>query len=171
MTDNEIKLYLYDAKECAPKKCTGKKLIRFGLVKEIHKLSKLPYSAIILDPFAEKSLSKEDVDIAKRHGVVVLDYSWNRFHACPKVRRDLQNRALPYLLAANPINYGKPFKLSSVEAFAALLFILGFEDQATRLLTKFKWGVGFIQLNELPLKKYAMAKNSEEVVKMQELFV
>ncbi len=171
MTNTGIKLYLYDAKECAPKKCTGKKLIRFSLVKEIHKLSQLPYHAVILNPFAEKALSKEDVDIIKCYGIIVLDCSWNRFHAAPKLRGDLQNRALPYLLAANPINYGKPFRLSSVEAFAASLFILGFEDQAISLLSKFKWGMGFLKLNELPLKRYALAKNSEEVVRMQELFV
>jgi len=111
------------------------------------------------------------VNIAKRYGIIVLDYSWNRFEYYPKLRKDLQNRALPYLLAANPINYGKPFRLSSVEAFAASLFILGFEEQAVRLLNKFRWGMGFLQLNELPLKKYSLAKNSEEVVKMQKLFV
>ena len=171
MINTEIELYLHDAKQCDPKKCTGKKLIRFALVKEIHKLSQLPYRAVILNPFAEKALSKEDVDIIKCYGIIVLDCSWNRFQSFPRLRKDLQNRSLPYLLAANPINYGKPFRLSSVEAFAASLFILGFEDQAIRLLTKFKWGMGFLKLNELPLKKYALAKNSEEVVRIQELFV
>ncbi len=171
MINTEIKLYLYDAKQCDPKKCTGKKLIRFDLVREIRKLSQLPYHAVILNPFAEKALSKEDVDIVECYGIIVLDCSWNRFQSCPRLRKDLQNRSLPYLLAANPINYGKPFRLSSVEAFAASLFILGCEDHAIRLLSKFKWGMGFLKLNELPLKKYALAKNSEEVVRMQELFV
>lgn len=171
MINAEIKLFLYDAKQCDPKKCTGKKLVRFGLVNEVHKLSQLPYHAITLNPFAEKALSKEDVNIAKCYGIIVLDYSWNRFRYCPKLRKDFQHRALPYLLAANPINYGKPFKLSSVEAFAASLFILGFEDRAAHLLTKFRWGTGFLQLNKIPLQEYALAKNSEEVVRMQELFV
>ncbi len=81
------------------------------------------------------------------------------------------SRCLPYLIAANPVNYGVPTKLSTVEALAAALYIAGFGEEAERLLSIFKWGPQFFTLNKELLDSYASAKNSSEVVELQKLFI
>jgi pre-rRNA-processing protein TSR3 len=47
------------------------------------------------------------------------------------------------MLAANPTNYSKLGKLSSVEALAGSLFVLGCQNNVFDLLKKFKWGSMF----------------------------
>jgi len=130
----------------------------------------LPHSAIFLDPFAEQALSPAD-DPSK--GVIVLDCSWEEVERVfPTLQRlNLKHRALPFLVAANPVNYGKPFKLSTVEAFAATLYILGEKEQAALILNKFKWGHTFLELNHEPLEEYSNAKDSTEVVRIQEEYL
>jgi pre-rRNA-processing protein TSR3 len=163
-----IRLYAYDLGQCDPKRCTARRLRRFGLLTFVPRASSIPRGAILLVPTTERALSPADAHRAETRGLAVLDASWraNTFQRVPQA----SPRALPYLLAANPVNYGKPFTLSSAEALSAALVILGHEDHARDLLSKFAWGLQFLALNEEPLEAYRTAKDSADVVKAQALF-
>lgn len=163
----EIRLIALMEHEDDPKKCTAAKVVRFGLVKGTRDVKKIPRGAIVLDPEAEKALSREDSAAAARYGVVVLDCSWNRLSRFPRIKSGLRHRGLPFLLAANPTNFGKPQKLSSAEALAASLFILGEPDRAEKLMSLFKWGQTFISINRELLEEYSSASTSAEVVSIQ----
>ena len=75
------------------------------------------------------------------------------------------------MIAANPVNFGKPCVLSSVEALAATLYIIGEKDRAAELLSKVSWGIRFLEVNREPLDLYTSAKDSTEVIKIQELYI
>ena len=74
---------------------------------------------------------------------------------------------LPLLLAANPVNWGKPGRLSTVEALAATLVLAGHDDQAREVLGCVRWGGRFLELNQEPLEAYAAATSSNELVNVQ----
>jgi pre-rRNA-processing protein TSR3 len=80
-------------------------------------------------------------------------------------------RLLPFLIAANPINYGKPCKLSCVEAIAAALVITGLREEAKFLLSKFSWGHSFLELNDELLELYANCKSSQEILDAQKKYL
>lgn len=54
---------------------------------------------------------------------------------------------MPYLIATNPVNYGKPWRLNCVEALAAAFYIVGHDDYGAKLLEKFSWGHSFWTMN------------------------
>ncbi|MHC1624933.1 MAG: DUF367 family protein [Methermicoccaceae archaeon] len=158
-----MKLLVYHTNQCDPKKCTGRRLAKFGDVKLVRSIRGIPRGSVLLNPFSEKALSRED---SGAKVLVVLDCSWEHaeeMFPLPHVR----NRALPYLVAANPVNFGKPFKLTTAEALAAALFIMGDTAGAKKLMDRFKWGPTFLEMNINPLTDYAAAENSEGVVEAQ----
>jgi len=143
----KIRLFAYYLHQDDPKKCTSKRLAKYGILKLIWKASQIPRNAIVLNPIARVTLSKEDKTLASRFGLVVIDSSWNRGEEVfEKIKRGKQ-RVLPTLVAANPVNYGVPFKLSSAEALATALWILDFKEEAKIILSKFKWGEEFLKIN------------------------
>jgi pre-rRNA-processing protein TSR3 len=155
-----------------PKKCTAKKMERFGLAEMATNPRRLPRDALLLDPEAGQAVSRADLPLARAHGLAAVDCTWKRAAtAFPGVPGRFHRRALPYLLAANPTAFGRPFQLSTVEAFAAALAILGERAHAERLLAKFGWGLRFLELNAEPLGEYAKAPDSRGVVAAQGLFV
>jgi pre-rRNA-processing protein TSR3 len=163
-----LRLYALLEREDDPKKCTAAKLVRFGEIIEVKHIERLPRRVLVLDPEAEKALSREDAESAERFGVLVLDCSWNRLVRFPRLRAGMQHRALPFLIAANPTNFGKAQKLSSAEALAAAAYILGDGTRAAQLMGKFKWGPAFIDINRERLDEYAAAMTSGEVVSAQD---
>ena len=165
----EIRLLAYHAGQCDPKKCTALRLRRFGLMTFVPRLSSLPRGAVLLTPKAERALSPADAGRAERRGLAVVDVSWKRA-AFPSVPQAI-DRALPYLLAANPVNFGKPFVLSSAEALAAALSIFGHVSAAHAVLEKFAWGGQFFALNRELLDAYAAARDSAGVVAVQAEFI
>ena len=165
MMADRIKLFVYHANEDDAKKCSARKLAKFGFIGIETNIRKTPKDAVLLNPFAEKSLSKEDLEIAKKHGILAVDCSWkNAETSFDFLDKRCNSRGLPFVVAANPVNYGKALKLSTIEAFAAALYILGQKDYSQELVKLYKWGPHFLELNKEPLEDYGRAKTSKEVI-------
>lgn len=115
-----------------------------GLITSIN--PKKQFKGIVLSANGTKIISKEDLDIIQKSGLCVIDCSWNKIEEVKVSYR--HERILPHMVAVNPVNYGKVFKLSCAEALAAGLFLIGCREQADKLLEKFKWGVNFFKVNQ-----------------------
>ena len=141
------KLYCLHYNECDPKKCSAIKLKKFNLLKIIKGIKGYLRNSIILNPFSREVISLDDREYVLKYGLIVIDCSWKKVLKISEL--DSGNyRKLPSLIAANPINYGKWEKLSSVEALAAALYITNFNDYGDLILSKFSWGIQFKELNK-----------------------
>ena len=171
MHSEDVEIIVYHAGQCDPKKCTALKLKRHQLVRIVRKVRWLPRGAVILNPFSKRAFSPSDRESLESKGLAALDCSWVHADDVFELSVHGASRCLPYLVAANPVNYGIPTKLSTVEALASALYIAGHRDEAKCLLSIFKWGPNFIELNHELLESYAHARDSAEVVKRQERFI
>ena len=170
MSISNYSIFIFTARQCDPKKCTGLRLIRKGYATSINHLKRIPQRSLILNPLSQKALSKEDQKNARKYGIVALDCSWNQAEEILNYGGN-NARALPYLVATNPVNYGKPTKLSTVEAIAGALYILGNKMQAEQILKIFKWGLNFINLNEEFLQAYSSQETSKGLIDVQNMFL
>ena len=141
-----------------PKKCTAAKMVKFGLAQNIKKINS---KGMVLDPFSKKTLIPKDKSIINT--IVGIDCSWNLVDSAFSKNFNGIKRKLPPLLAGNPVNYSKFNKLTTAEALAGSLFILGFKEQALQLLDKFKWGHTFYELNQNLLDEYSKLENEGQI--------
>ncbi len=167
---DEIKLYVLHLNQDDPKKCTAKKLGRFNYVKLALQISHIPKGSIILSPYTTRVLSPPDRRTAERQGITAVDCSWkNAREVFYRLRGNF--RRLPYLVAVNPTNWGHPYQLSSAEALAAALYILGYKEQAQKIMNIFKWGPNFFIMNREPLEAYANSSSWKEVLDVEREFM
>jgi pre-rRNA-processing protein TSR3 len=150
-----------------PRKCTARRLAKFDLA-TLHRSIRATPRGIVLDPYAGQALSP--ADRSEADALVALDCSWETAEE-EAFNLAGPHRALPFLVAANPVNYGMPFQLNTVEALAGALCILGGREGAGRILEPFSWGHTFLELNEEPLRRYAGAADSAEVVAIQQEYL
>lgn len=164
-----IDVMVHDRCQCDPKKCTAKRMVKFGLARNVS-LRQVPPGTIVLSPFAEKALSPSDRKFATNSGILVMDLTWTNIDDFPKIPRT-NERALPYLLASNPVNWGRPMELNSAEAVFASLMILGEDEQASEFLGRFNWAPEFMRLNGNLIDEYSKASDSADVVRIQNEYI
>lgn len=167
-----IDVAIYYTAQDDPRKNTALRLKKHGKARLVDTAERIPHHAVVLNPFAKKALSAEDLPTMRRHGLVALDCSWKQAEEVFQgLQGKVRSRALPYLLAGNPAKYGKPFTLSTAEALAAALHIAGEARQARDLLAPLSFADSFWSLNKLPLEDYAACTTSGDVVKAQWLYL
>ena len=143
----EIRILCFDQDD--PKKCTAKRMEKFNLSQNYTTFRSLPSKGIVLDPFTDVVLSDSDRILAEVGGIVGVDCSWNLATSTfSKLKlMGLEPRKLPDVVPANPVNSGKIGKLTTAEAIATALMICYEEEQASMVMSIFKWGPAFLTMN------------------------
>jgi pre-rRNA-processing protein TSR3 len=161
---------MWDFNHCDPKRCSGKKMARKGLIQTLRVGQK--FSGVVVTPNGKIPVSPADAHTVTNGGVAVVECSWARLSEVPFGRIGGPcERLLPYLIATNPVNYGKPLRLNCVEAIAACLCIIGKEEQAREIMAPFSWGEAFFDVNRELLDLYASCKDSADVQLKQEAWM
>ena len=120
-----VKTFIWEYNQNDPKRDSGSKLYRMKLTRHLKVGDS--FSGIVLSSKAKTIISPMDRDILKSHGIAGINCSWNRLEEIPfdKMGKKRSHRLLPFLYAANSVNYGRPYKLNTAEALAACLYITG----------------------------------------------
>jgi Uncharacterized conserved protein len=161
------KLAMWDFDHCDPKRCSGKKLERLGYIKNMRIGQK--FAGVVVSPNGKGVVCPDDLEIVETCGAAVVECSWARLDEVPFNKiGGKHERLLPYLVAANTVNYGRPWRLNCVEALAACFAIVGHIDWAEMLLENFSWGLTFLKINEELIKIYQQCTDSDSVQRAQD---
>jgi len=152
-------------REDDPRKNTSLKMIACGYAKRVSS-TMIKGMPVVLNPYSNEYLGSWHKPLAEKYGVVVVDASWKKL--TPAKFRKLRGKhlKLPPLVAGNPVNYGKPCILSSIEAVAAAAYIMGFVELYNNLLKLYKWMTTFHTLNTYMLNDYSRAGSLEELIEV-----
>ena len=163
-------LYMWEFGQNDSKRDSGSKLRRLGYAGLLRIGQTFP--GVVLSSEANTFVSQADRDIIETKGISGINCSWNRLDEIPfdKMGKGRNQRILPFLVAANSVNYGKPYKMNTAEAMAACLYIAGFKRDAEIVLSSFGYGKEFIKINHDALEVYASCKDSNEVKIAQDSF-
>ena len=158
---------MYDFKHCDPKRCSGRKLCRMNKCKTL--TVNRSFKGIVISPTAKITISPVDRNLIENKSVAVIDCSWARLDEVKFNKMPTYNaRLLPYLIASNTVNYGKPWNLNCAEAFAAALYICGLKKEAMETLEGFSYGRVFFDINKELLDLYSECQGTEDIQKVQE---
>lgn len=165
-----VKLAMWDFDHCDPKRCSGKKLERLGYIRNLRVGQK--FQGIVVSPNGKGTVCPNDLEIVEQFGAAVVECSWARLDEVPFDKiGGRHERLLPYLVAANTVNYGRPWKLNCVEALAACFAIVGKTEWALELLQNFLWGLTFLDINSELLLVYQQCTDSESIEAAQEAWM
>lgn len=127
------------------------------------------FQGIVVSPNGKGVVCPDDKEIVETFGAAVVECSWARLDEVPFNKiGGKHERLLPYLVAANTVNYGRPWKLNCVEALAACFAIVGHVDWAEELLQNFSWGPTFLDINRELIEVYQQCSDSASIEEAQE---
>ena len=164
-------LHIIHLEQDDPKKCTARKLEKFGHAILHTNIRKSPKRGFLLDPKAGILLGPDDRNTIERGAsIVALDCSWKQIDSSLEYIEQntrLEGRTVPCVLAANPVSWGKPGRLSTSEALALSLVLLDRWGQAREIMKPFRFAESFFELNAEPLEAYSKAKSNSELAELQ----
>ena len=76
-----FKLAMWDLGQCDRNRCTGTRLARQGIVRELRLGQSHP--GVVLSPSGTRSVSMEDRELMQVKGLAVVDCSWNKLDDVP----------------------------------------------------------------------------------------
>ena len=167
----EVPLHVIHLNQDDPRKCTARAMARSGHAILHNHPRKAPKRGILLDPTSGTLQGPEDNSLLELGGsIVALDCSWKSLESALGEISDhtrLGRRTLPVLLAANPVSWGKPGRLTTAEALCASVIISGRWDQGRKIMQRFPFGNEFLSLNHQPLLAYSKARSNAELAAIQ----